>query len=39
VWFYPRSKAIWAAIEFLVERSQPEYRTPLRRDPRAKGLE
>jgi uncharacterized protein (DUF983 family) len=39
VWFYPRSKAIWAAIEFLVERSQPEYRTPLRRDPRAKELE
>lgn len=39
VWFYPRSKALWAAIEFLVERSQPNYRPPVRRDPRAKGLE
>ena len=39
VWFYPRSKALWAAIEFLVERSQPNYRAPVRRDPRAKGLE
>ncbi len=39
VWFYPRSKAIWAAIEFLVERAQPNYRPPMRRDPRAKELE
>ena len=39
LWFYPRSKAIWAAIEFLVERSEPGYRTPSRRDPRAKDLE
>ena len=39
IWFYPRSKALWAAIEFLVERGQPDYRPPVRRDPRAKGLE
>jgi uncharacterized protein (DUF983 family) len=24
LWFYPRSKTIWAAIEFLVARSEPE---------------
>lgn len=39
LWFYPRSKGIWAAIEFLVLRGEPEYRTPVRRDPRAKKLE
>jgi uncharacterized protein (DUF983 family) len=39
LWFYPRSKMIWAAVEFLVARSDPDYRTPSRRDPRAKGLE
>ena len=39
LWFYPRSKTLWAAIEFLVHRSEPDYRTPVRRDPRAKGLE
>ena len=39
IWFYPRSKALSAAIEFLVERGQPDYRPPMRRDPRAKGLE
>ena len=39
LWFYPRSKALWAAIEFLVARSQPDYRPPVRRDPRAEGLE
>lgn len=39
LWFYPRSKGIWAAVEFLVERSQPGYRPPTRRDPRAKELE
>ncbi len=39
VWFYPRSKTIWAAIEFLVARSEPGYRTPVRRDRRAPGLE
>ena len=39
LWFYPRSKTLWAAIEFLVARSEPEYRTPARRDPRTKDLE
>lgn len=39
LWFYPRSKGIWAAIEFLVLRGEPEYRTPVRRDPRARELE
>ncbi len=39
LWFYPRSKTFWAAIEFLVARSDPEYRTPARRDPRAIDLE
>jgi len=39
LWFYPRSKATWAAIEFLVARSDPDYRTPVRRDPRAHELE
>jgi uncharacterized protein (DUF983 family) len=38
VWFYPRSKALWAAIEFLVHRSQPDYRTPTAPDPRARDL-
>ena len=39
IWFYPRSKALWAAIEFLVARSQPDYRSPPARDRRAQGLE
>jgi Protein of unknown function (DUF983) len=39
LWFYPRSKTFWAAIEFLVARSDPEYRSPVRRDPRAVDLE
>jgi Uncharacterized protein conserved in bacteria len=39
LWFYPRSKTFWAAIEFLVARSDPEYRSPVRRDPRATDLE
>ncbi len=39
LWFYPRSKTLWAAIEFLVARSDPDYRTPVRRDPRAEELE
>ena len=37
--FNPRSKTLWAGIEFLVARSAPEYRSPVRRDPRAKELE
>jgi uncharacterized protein (DUF983 family) len=39
LWFYPRSKGIWAAVEFLVLRSDPDYRAPVRRDPRARELE
>jgi uncharacterized protein (DUF983 family) len=39
LWFYPRSKSLWAAIEFLVLRSEPGYRGPVVRDPRADGLE
>ena len=39
LWFYPRSKALWAAIEFLVLRSQPGYRGPVVRDPRSEELE
>ncbi|MGZ8579496.1 MAG: DUF983 domain-containing protein [Actinomycetota bacterium] len=39
LWFYPRSKTLWAAIEFLVRRSQPDYRTPTAPDPRARDLE
>jgi uncharacterized protein (DUF983 family) len=39
LWFFPRSKTIWAAIEFLVRRSEPDYRRPVRRDPRARDLE
>ena len=39
LWFYPRSKTIWAAVEFLVLKSDPDYRPPMRRDPRAHDLE
>ena len=39
LWFYPRSKMIWAAVEFLVARSDPDYREPIARDPRADDLE
>jgi uncharacterized protein (DUF983 family) len=39
VWFYPRSKTLWAAIEFLVARSDPGYRPPRLRDPAARELE
>ncbi len=28
VWFYPRSKTIWAAIEWLAHRTDPDYRAP-----------
>jgi uncharacterized protein (DUF983 family) len=37
--FYPRSKTIWAAVEYLVLRTDPDYHVPRHRDPRAKGLE
>ena len=39
VWFYPRSKMLWAAVEFLTMRSEPGYRTPTARDPHAGSLE
>lgn len=39
LWFYPRSKMIWAAVEFMVLRSEPEYRPPVTRDPRRRELE
>jgi len=39
LWFYPRSKMLWAAIEYVVLRSNPDYRPPVRRDPRARELE
>lgn len=37
--FYPRSKTIWAAVEYLALRSDPDYHAPVHRDPRARGLE
>jgi uncharacterized protein (DUF983 family) len=37
--FYPRSKTIWAAVEYLVLRTDPDYHVPRHRDPRARGLE
>ena len=37
--FYPRSKTIWAAVEYLVLRADPDYHSPVHRDPRARGLE
>jgi uncharacterized protein (DUF983 family) len=37
--FYPNSKAIWAAVEFLVAKTDPDYRPPVPRDPRARDLE
>ena len=39
LWFYPRSKMLWAAVEFLTARSEPGYHTPTARDPRAESLE
>lgn len=39
LWFYPRSKMIWAAVEFLVLRGTPEYRPPVARDARQRELE
>jgi hypothetical protein len=30
---------LWAAIEFLVLRTDPDYRSPVARDPRARELE
>ena len=39
LWFYPRSKALWAAIELRALRTDPDYRSPVERDPRADDLE
>jgi uncharacterized protein (DUF983 family) len=39
LWFYPRSKMIWAAVEYLVLRATPDYRPPVARDARRRGLE
>ncbi len=39
LWFYSRSKTLWAAVEYLVARSDPDYRAPTVRDPRSKDLE
>ena len=39
LWFYPRSKMLWAAVEYIVQRGDPDYRPPVRRDPRARELE
>jgi uncharacterized protein (DUF983 family) len=39
LWFYPRSRMLWAAIEFLVLRADPDYRAPVARDPRSRELE
>ena len=39
LWFYPRSKMLWAAIEFLVQRADPDYRPPVARDPRSRDLD
>ena len=36
---HPNMKGAWAAIEFLVGRSQPDYRPPVGQDPRARDLE
>ena len=39
LWFYPRAKMTWAAIEWLAHRTDPDYRPPVSRDPRARELE
>ena len=39
LWFYPRSKSTWAAVEYLVLRSEPGYRPPVARDARQRDLE
>ena len=36
---YPNMKGAWAGIEFLVARSQPDYREPTAGDARTEGLE
>lgn len=39
LWFFPRSKGLWAGVEFLVARSEPDYRSPVVRDRRSRDLE
>ena len=39
LWFYPRSKRTWAAIEWLAHRTDPDYRPPVPRGRRARRLE
>ena len=39
LWFYPRSKGAWAAIEWLANRTDPDYRPPAPRDEQARRLE
>ena len=39
LWFYPRSKMIWAAVEYLVLRATPDYRPPVERDALRRELE
>jgi uncharacterized protein (DUF983 family) len=39
LWFYPRSKMTWAAVEYLVLRGTPDYRPPVARDARRRELE
>ena len=39
LWFYPRSKMIWAAVEYLVQRGTPDYRPAVTRDARRRELE
>ena len=39
LWFYPRSKGAWAAIEWLADRTDPDYRPPVPRGQQARRLE
>jgi uncharacterized protein (DUF983 family) len=39
LWFFPRSKGIWASVEYLALRTDPDYRPPVVRDPRTDELE
>jgi uncharacterized protein (DUF983 family) len=39
LWFYPRSKAMWAAVEWLANRTAPDYRGAIDRDERSRRLD
>lgn len=39
LWFYPRSKTTWAAIEWLANRTDPDYRPATDRDERSRRLD